>query len=144
MPNRRRVKSNSRSKRISRTRSTAVHLSDQNRYALFDLGWFHAQPKLSFQEVKVLLVLAGHADIDRGTCFPSLALIALEAGIADVRGVRRALRGLRQKGVILQHLRPNSTTLYELLRPPNAEAVRRIHDYAPSAASVKTQSPVAT
>jgi hypothetical protein len=90
------------------------------------LGWFHVEPALSLNEHRVYLVLAAHADLDRGTCFPSEETIGREAGIKDPRAVRRALQGLEKKGAILREFRKRGTTLYHVHPPPHIDAVRRV------------------
>lgn len=116
-----------RSRSVRRSRSAAAHLSLDNRYALFDLGWLHADPNLSLNELRVYLVLAAHADSDRGTCFPSRDTIAREANIGDRRAVGRALQGLEKKGAVVRNFRLRCTNLYDVVAPPMVEAVRRVY-----------------
>lgn len=117
-------KRKSRLRSLPRPRSVAAHLSRENRYTLFDLGWLHILTRLN--EVRVYLVLAAHADHYRGTCFPSEETIGREAGISDSRAVRRALQGLEEKGAIRRGFRKRGTTLYEVHPPRCIEAVRRV------------------
>lgn len=105
----------------------AVHISPENRYALFDLGWLHVQPSPSLNELRVYLALAAHADPNRGSCYPSEETIARETAIKDRRAVRRALQGLEEKGAIVRNFRTRCTTLYDVVAPPLVEAVRRVY-----------------
>lgn len=112
-----------RRKAVPEMRSQRAYLSGTNRYALFDLGILHLGIKLN--ELRVLLVLCAHAD-EGGRCFPSVETIAREAAFNDTRSVREALSGLVRLDIIERGARTGRTNLYQLIAPPENEAVQRI------------------
>lgn len=67
-------------------------------------------PRLDEAELKVYIVLAMHAHWERGWAFPRFEKIAQETGLtyglnnnhkrANVRRIRKAIRGLEEKGLI--------------------------------------------
>ena len=65
-------------------------------------------PGLTEAELKVYIVLAMHAHWEAGYCYPRMELIAKESGLMfgkgkdkpDLKRVRKAVRGLQEKGLI--------------------------------------------
>lgn len=101
-------------------RTRAVFVNKRHRYGLVDTAWL---PLLTHTELKVLTALAAHADLDRGTCWPSKTTIARHTGLGDMAQIRRALKSLEKKGAVHRQARIGTTTLYWLKPPPDNEDV---------------------
>ncbi len=103
-------------------RSQHAHLNQANRYALTDLGLLHVDG-MTPTALRVCIVLASHANQDRGTCFPTEETIGRETGIRDTRQVRKALALLEKLGLIRRDYQIGRATLYWLSPPPSYEDV---------------------
>lgn len=101
-------------------------MSIQHMSAIFDL----VEPRGSSRWV--LLVIAEHANIQSGECWPSEARIAQRAGLHPAT-VKRAIGELEQAGLIAVQRAPGRTNRYLLCvdPAPSAKAIDRAHD-APS------------
>lgn len=110
-----------RRRTFTRQRSTHCHLNPQHRYALFDLGWNHAG--LTFNAMRVYLVLAAHANADDGICWPSIELIMQESGIRDRSAVFKALRQLEEERAITRQRRRGTSNRYFVHPAPFAPSV---------------------
>ena len=116
-------------KRRKLARQHHAHLNPAHRYALVDFGVLQARhPKtgrrLDGTALRIYTALASRADQDRGSCHPSIAKIASDSGVNDVRAVQRAIRDLEAVSLLKVDISggPGGVNLFWLTPPETCEA----------------------